>query len=81
MKISYGPPGVSGVKHLQYLSGDAPNSAPSKALPVAKIAGVVWLGAKITGMSRVKRYAFWTAIGALVWHYSGTKGSSPTGMG
>jgi len=80
MKISYGPPGVAGVKNLQYLSGDGIGDA-SKALPVAKIAGVVWLGAKVTGMSRVKRYAFWTAIGALVWHYSKKQSAPPTGVG
>lgn len=69
MKIEYGPPGTAGVKNLQYLSG-IPTAETSCALPIAKIAGVVWLGAKIFGKKPLKRYAFWAGLGALALHFA-----------
>lgn len=66
MHVEYGPPGVSGVTHLMYLSGDETNPASAQLGRVARTVGVIgvvsWLFAATTGHKRAARLALKVSV-------------------
>jgi hypothetical protein len=70
MKLEYGPPGASGVKHLQYLSADEPDFVAGNlsrvSRPVAALAAGVWVYALITKREKLRRQALGVSIAAFV---------------
>jgi len=67
MEIAYGPPGMSGVKHLQYLSADEPDVArPSRLYFAPNPLGWAAVALAAYGMVHKRRGLTWGAAVAAV---------------